>query len=96
MSDMAWQCEYCGETPQHRCGQPSPRDRQVGGNHYVSKSVQPWAALESWLKADGYEAYLRGNVVKYMVRYRDENGVEDLERARHYLDELIRHLERPA
>ena len=74
----------------------NPREMQVGGTHYASKSVQPWAALESWLGASGYEAYLRGNVVKYLARYPEKNGVEDVKKARHYLDELIRHLERPA
>lgn len=32
---------------------------------------------------------MRGSVLKYMIRYRDKGGVEDLKKARHYLDKLI-------
>ena len=29
--------------------------------------------------------YLQGNVIKYVTRYKNKNGVEDLEKAAHYL-----------
>jgi len=57
--------------------------RQVGGNHY-KKAHQPWEIIEEW----GLD-YWAGNVVKYVLRYKFKNGVEDLEKARHYLDYLI-------
>ena len=31
----------------------------------------------------------RGNVLKYLIRYRDKGGIEDLKKARFYLDKLI-------
>jgi hypothetical protein len=34
--------------------------------------------------------FLEGNVVKYVTRYRMKNGLEDLEKAKWYLDRLIR------
>lgn len=34
--------------------------------------------------------YLEGNIIKYITRYKDKNGVEDLKKARFYLDRLIK------
>lgn len=62
---------------------PEPPD-QVGGNHYRIKTIQPW----DYIAANNL-CYFTGNVVKYVSRFRDKNGVEDLKKARHYLDKLI-------
>ena len=39
---------------------------------------------------DGDEAYLIGNVIKYVSRYDEKNGIEDLEKAKWYLNKLIK------
>lgn len=65
---------------------------QVGGKHYLQQHIQPWEAMESWFTAAEFEGYLRGNVVKYLARYRDKNGIEDLEKAKHYIEKLIEFL----
>jgi len=65
------------------------RDSQVGGAHYCSKPVQPWDAMAAWMDPLEFRGFLRGNVIKYLARYRDKGGVEDLRKARHYLDRLI-------
>ena len=67
----------------------SAKDFQIGGDHYRTKTIQPWDAMESWMSRDEFTGYLRGNVIKYIARYKDKNGVEDLKKARHYLDKLI-------
>jgi len=64
-------------------------DVQVGGNHYTSKSVQPWEAMEAWMSEEAFKGYIWGNVIKYMARWEDKGGVEDLKKAQHYLDKLI-------
>jgi hypothetical protein len=64
---------------------------QVGGDHYASKSVQPWQAMESWMSAEAFSGYLQGNCIKYLSRYRDKNGIEDLKKAQHYLAKLCEH-----
>lgn len=64
-------------------------DQQIGGDHYQRKAVQPWDAMQAWLSPEGFRDYLRGNVIKYMARCWDKNGIEDLRKARHYLDKLI-------
>lgn len=63
--------------------------RQVGGEHYTTKAVQPWDAMQAWMSHDEFTGFLRGNAIKYMARCKDKGGVEDLEKARHYLDKLI-------
>ncbi|CAB4146400.1 SaV-like [uncultured Caudovirales phage] len=57
---------------------------QVGGTHYKDKTLQPWDAIIAWDMG-----FLDGNALKYLVRFRDKGGVEDLKKARHYIDKLI-------
>lgn len=64
-------------------------DTQIGGNHYASKRVQPWHAMEAWMTRDQFAGFLRGNAIKYLARCDDKGGLEDLKKARHYLDKLI-------
>lgn len=61
-----------------------PVKRQVGGTHYTNMDIQPWEIIER-ANLDFWE----GNVIKYVMRYKDKNGLEDLLKARHYLDYLI-------
>lgn len=63
---------------------PSALESQVGGGHYKSKGIQPW----EYITANSL-GFFEGNVVKYVTRYKDKSGVEDLKKARHYLDYLI-------
>ena len=66
---------------------PTPAiERQVGGSHYKDKgsSMQPWAIIDAW----GLDFY-GGNVLKYILRYKHKGGLEDLQKARHYLDKMI-------
>lgn len=67
---------------------------QVGGEHYKSKAIQPWDAMEAWMSQDQFNGFLRGNVVKYLARCEDKDGIQDLKKARHYLDKLILFMER--
>ena len=62
-------------------------DRQVSGKHYQTE-IQPW----DFIVANNL-GYLEGNVVKYVCRYKDKNGIVDLHKAQHYLDKLIEGLE---
>ena len=62
---------------------------QVGGDHYRSKAVQPWEAMAAWMTPEEFAGFLRGNVIKYVARCNDKGGIEDLRKARHYLDKLI-------
>jgi hypothetical protein len=61
----------------------SANDTQVGGSHYQGP-IQPW----DYIVANDI-GYLAGNVIKYVSRYKQKNGVEDLKKAQHYLQKLI-------
>jgi len=59
-------------------------DRQVDGGHYKDMPIQPVEYIHA--NAMGY---LEGNVVKYVSRWRNKNGIADLEKAKHYIEMLI-------
>ncbi len=46
--------------------------------------MQPWAIIDAW----GLDFYA-GNVLKYILRAKHKGGLEDLQKARHYLDKMI-------
>lgn len=60
----------------------SADDRQVGGTHYKS-TYQHWTLVS--LTGMGY---FEGCSTKYVARYKQKNGLEDLRKARHYLQKL--------
>lgn len=60
-----------------------PNERQVGGSHY-KVGVEHW----DWTEAQGV-GYLEGCATKYVVRWRKKNGLEDLEKALHYVEKLM-------
>lgn len=62
----------------------SALDVQIGGNHYKGKAIQP---IE-YIHANNLN-YAEGAIVKYITRWRDKNGFEDLEKIKHYVDLLI-------
>jgi len=64
-------------------------DIQIGGDHYRSKTIQPWDVMEAWGTKEEFSGFLRFNVLKYLCRYRDKNGLEDLLKAKQYLEKLI-------
>ena len=73
----------------------SPSDRMEGGTHYLETKVQPWAIIEDWSHPDQsqFEAYLWGNTLKYIHRYRRKGTPhQDIDKAIHYLTKLKEYL----
>ena len=64
-----------------------PQDKQIGGSHYKSFFIQPW----TFIRKNGLNPF-QANVIKYVCRYLNKNGVEDLEKIKHYCDLEIEHL----
>jgi hypothetical protein len=62
----------------------SSLDIQVGGSHYKEMAIQP---IEFIMKNN--IGFMEGNAIKYISRWRSKGGIEDLKKARHYLDMLI-------
>lgn len=71
----------------------SARDQQVGGTHYRDMTVQPWDALESWLTPEQFIGFLIGSAIAYLARFNahvpGKGGLQDLQKAVHYLQKAI-------
>lgn len=59
-------------------------DTQVGGNHYKNLAIQP---VEYIFKNN--LGYFEGCVIKYVTRWKNKGGVQDLLKAKHFLELLI-------
>jgi hypothetical protein len=64
-----------------------PEDAVKHPKHYT-KGIEMWDYAHSH-NLDFFE----GNVIKYVTRWRTKNGLEDLRKAKQYLDKLIEHNE---
>lgn len=62
----------------------SPLGVQEGGDHYKNMPIQP---IEYTMK-NGL-GFCEGNVIKYVSRHKSKNGLEDLLKAKHYIDLII-------
>ena len=58
-----------------------PSSPQEGGNHYQKHKIQPY----TFIMANELN-FFQGNVIKYVVRYKDKNGIEDLKKIIHYCE----------
>lgn len=59
-------------------------EHQEGGGHYKDLLIQPI----DFIHANGIP-FIEGNVIKYICRHRAKNGIQDLKKAKHYIDLLI-------
>lgn len=66
---------------------PSALDTQIGGGHYKAKGIQP----VQYIHANALN-FFEGNIVKYITRWRDKGGVEDLDKVVHYA-QMLKELE---
>ena len=64
-----------------------PQGRQVGGKHYKNFPMQPYEFISK-----NNLSFFQGCVVKYVCRYLQKNGIEDLEKIKHYCDLEIKKL----
>lgn len=63
---------------------PAALAKQEGGRHYKDLAIQP----VQYIHANGI-GFFEGNVIKYVTRWRTKAGVEDLRKAKHYIELLI-------
>lgn len=64
--------------------QNSALSTQIGGNHYKDMKIQPF----EFSMANNFNAG-QHSVIKYISRYKNKNGKEDLLKARHFIDLMI-------
>ena len=60
--------------------------KQIGGNHYLKYKIQP---VEFIIKNN--IGFVEGNILKYILRFKEKGGVNDLLKAKHYIELLIEH-----
>ena len=58
-----------------------PQNKQVGGNHYKKFKIQPY----TFTRTNDLN-FFQGNVIKYVCRYKNKNGIEDLKKIIHYCE----------
>ena len=61
-----------------------PYDTQVGGNHYKDMKIQPAEFINK-----NEMKFAEGNAIKYICRHVNKGGLQDLEKAKHYIDMII-------
>jgi len=77
-------CANLGRCAMLRTGTQSSLDKQVSGDHYKDKAIQPIIYIHA-----NNLGFCEGNVVKYVTRWREKGGVADLRKAIHYIELLI-------
>ena len=64
--------------------------------HYTSGGLECIEAIKASMPTDGFCDYCKGNILKYIWRWRYKGGVQDLRKAMVYLDWLIKAAEEAA
>lgn len=60
-------------------------DKQVAGDHYKKYgNLQPWDVVIEWKMG-----YLDGTALKYLARWKDKGGIDDLKKAIHFIEKQI-------
>ena len=63
-------------------------------NHYIQNGLSVWDVIKAYTEdLTGVDAFNAGNAIKYILRWHHKNGVEDLKKAKVYIDELIKSFE---
>ena len=58
--------------------------QNINPQHYTSGGIQPIEYIDA-----NKLGYYEGNILKYITRYKMKNGIEDLQKAKWYLERLI-------
>ena len=66
-----------------------PRDNVNNPAHYGQGRIEAIEYIEDFMTKEEFIGYLRGNIAKYLHRWRYKNGMEDLEKAQWYLEALV-------
>lgn len=91
---------YCKTELELDRSQFTPPAKNVDSNklidkqeHYTNNAIQPIEIMRKNMTTEEYRGFLLGNLIKYPLRYKDKNGLEDLRKALTYLTWLIEDVE---
>ena len=84
----------CENSVDRCCDKESNVDMVNHPAHYTQGGIECIDCIKSATVGKvGIEAFCVGNAIKYLFRYEEKNGIEDVKKARWYIDRLIRELE---
>ena len=84
----------CENAQDSCCGKESNVDMVNHPSHYTQGGIECIDALKAaTVSKTGIEAVCTANAIKYLWRYEEKNGIEDVKKARWYIDRLIKELE---
>ena len=90
-------CIRCDELPLKRCYEPEMEgkpDAVMHPSHYTQGGIECIKAIEASMTPEEFQGYCKGNVMKYIWRFREKNGLEDLKKAQVYLGWMIKSKEK--
>lgn len=67
---------------------------KINPMHYRIGGIETIEYIKSKMSEEAFEGYLQGNVIKYISRYKNKNGLEDLHKAEWYLTRLIKEVQK--
>ena len=92
--------EYLNQSDDSKCDGVEPDvevyfesdliDNQI---HYTVNGIQPIQIMKANMTKEEFRGFLEGNILKYPLRYKHKNGIEDLKKAKTYLTWLIEDIE---
>lgn len=83
-----YRCDICGEINDGD-NAPEANDAVNHPSHYTQGGIECIDGIRASMTPEGFAAYCKGNTLKYIWRYKNKNGLEDLKKAKVYLDWLI-------
>lgn len=86
--DKEWYLNDKEVTEEEVMGAMPIQDSVNSPSHYNQAGIECIDAIKASL-GDGYQDYCKGNVLKYLWRYKYKNGIEDLKKAQWYLNSMI-------
>lgn len=73
----------------HEGQETTKSDTVMHPSHYCQGGIECIKAIEASMTSEEFQGYCKGNVMKYIWRFREKNGLEDLKKARVYLEWMI-------
>lgn len=86
--DVDWSKFEWSEPPTSFIPTVDTSDNVNSPSHYNQAGIECIDAIKASL-GDGYQDYCKGNVMKYLWRYKYKNGIEDLKKAQWYLNSMV-------
>lgn len=85
--DLDWLEEHFPNTPIQKY-KANQNDHVNKPSHYTQGERETIENIRDTISSEGYQGYCIGNVVKYLARYKFKNGLEDVKKAKKYIEFL--------